>query len=96
MRPGKVMSLLEDLDAVRSRDISAFVQACEADFRGRKGRQDADYPQGRYLSAALEAALSVRTESLDLDSQTPGPEIGQRLRAARIAAIAECVVDLGQ
>ena len=96
MRPGSVMSLLDDLDALRSRDISAFVQACEADFRGREGRQDVDYPQGRYVSAALEAALSVRAESLDLDSQMPGPEIGQRLRAARIAAIAECVVDLGQ
>jgi len=96
MRPGSVMSLLDDLDALRSRDISAFVQACEADFRGREGRQDVDYPQGRYVSAALEAALSVRAESLDLDSQMPGPEIGQRLRAARIAAIAELAVDPSQ
>ncbi len=34
MRPEKVMKLLEDLDGLRSGDIDAFLQACEADYRG--------------------------------------------------------------
>lgn len=96
MKPGKVMALLEDIDALRSQDIRAFIQACEADYRGREGRQDRDYPQGRFLSTALETALAVRAAELGLPDNTPGPEIGRRLRAARIEAIAEIPVDPDQ
>jgi len=96
MRPGKVMSLLEDLDALRSQDISDFALACEADFRGRKGRQERDYPQGAYLAEALKAALAIRASALGLPDDTSGPEIGKRLRAARIEAIAEVPVQSGQ
>jgi tRNA nucleotidyltransferase (CCA-adding enzyme) len=96
MRPGKVMALLEDIDALRSKDIRGFVLACEADFRGREGRRDQDYPQGRYLAAALDAALAVRAAELEFPEGMPGPEIGQRLRAARVKAIAEIPVEPDQ
>lgn len=93
MRPGRVMALLEDIDAIRAQDVDGFVQACAADWRGRKGRGDRDYPQGRFLQAALDAAMAVKAGDLGLPADTPGPEIGKRLRAARVEAIAELPVE---
>ena len=85
------MDLLEKLDAFRQKDLTEFVQACEADFRGRKGVQDRDYPQGRFLATALEAALAVRAGDLDLGDHQQGPQVGEKLRAARIKAISNII-----
>lgn len=87
MRPAKIMKLLDDLDAVRQKDIRHFVQACEADYLGREGLQDRDYPQGRYLVQSLNAALSIQARDLPGEMPAPGPELGEKLRQARIEAI---------
>ena len=91
MRPEKVMKLLEDLDGLRSGDIDAFLQACEADYRGRAGLEGRGYPQAVFLRSALSAARSVNARDLSLGSAS-GPEIGRRLRAARIDAIRDLPV----
>ncbi len=96
MRPAKVMQLLEQLDAFRQKDISEFVLACEADYRGRKGLQKREYPQAAFLKRALEAALSIQARDLDLQGSEPGPEVGEKLRAARIEAISELAIDNNQ
>ena len=96
MRPSKVMKLLEELDAFRHKDITGFIQACEADCRGRKGLQDRDYPQGQFLEQAMQAALSIQAGDLGLPEGTTGPEVGEKLRMARIAAIKELSVNQGQ
>ncbi len=89
MRPSNVMKLLEQLDAIRQNDLSEFVQACEADYLGREGLQDRDYPQGRFLLMALKAALSVQARDLQSEVLEQGPELGEKLRIARIQAISE-------
>ena len=87
-RPSTVMKLIEDADLLRRPErVRDFVRACEADFRGRKGLEDRPYPQGDRLQAALSAVLAIRardsgTEGLD------GVQIGEKLRKARIKAIA--------
>jgi tRNA nucleotidyltransferase (CCA-adding enzyme) len=87
MRPAKILSLIEDADLLRRPErLAWFSQACEADARGRTGLEQRDYPQGRKLAAALEAALGVSAAQLDLEG-LEGPEIGKRLRQARIDAI---------
>jgi tRNA nucleotidyltransferase (CCA-adding enzyme) len=85
-RPGKVLDLLERLDALRQRSVEEFVSACEADYRGKDGGRERQYPQGRYLQDCLSAVLSVQARDLDT-SGLDGPEIGAMLRRARIAAI---------
>ena len=94
-RPGTVMKLLERLDALRHGDVTEFVQACEADFRGREGREGADYPQGRRLHAALHAARAINARDLAADG-LQGPELGAALRRARIEAIAQLPVEPGE
>lgn len=88
-RPVTVMRLLERLDVFRHPDLLAdFVLTCEADFRGRKGLQDRLYPQGEYLQQAYVVAAAIHARDLDLEGIS-GPEVGKRLREARIKAIAE-------
>jgi len=91
-RPGTIMKLLEALDAFRHPDLDSFVLACQADWQGRTGLQERPYPQGRRLREALAAARAVQAADLPGDI-TPGPELGEELRAARVEAIAELPVE---
>ena len=87
-RPSTVMDLLEKADLLRRPDLAAdFVLACQADFQGRKGLEDRPYPQGGRLQAALQAALAIRARDIETQG-LDGIEIGERLRNARIKAIA--------
>jgi len=91
-RPATVMRLLERLDSFRNPGLLAdFVLACEADSRGRKGLEDVPYPQGGYLQRAHGVAAAIHARDLDLQN-LEGPQVGKRLREARIQAIAKVSV----
>ncbi len=91
-QPARVMALLEDADLLRRPEqLESFVQACEADYRGRKGFEEREYPQARRLAAALEASLSIKARQLDT-SGLDGPTIGELLRRSRIEAISRIYV----
>lgn len=93
MRPGGVMRLVEDADLLRRPDrLDDFLDACAADFRGRKGLEGRPYPQAGRVRAALEAAQAVQARDLDIEGLS-GEQIGARLREARIAAIAAAIKD---
>jgi tRNA nucleotidyltransferase (CCA-adding enzyme) len=88
MRPAGLMRLIEAADLLRRPDsLPDFSLACEADYRGRKGLEDRPYPQGERLAAAVGAANAVRARDLALEGEE-GAQIGERLREARIAALA--------
>lgn len=87
MRPSRLMALLEDADLLRRpEELQPFVQACEADYRGREGRTDQPYPQAAWLGEVLEAARNVQARELELEG-LDGPAVGERLRQERIRAI---------
>ncbi len=87
-----LLRLLTRCDAIRQPERFARVlQACEADARGRQGLEDQDYPQARRLAMALQAAQGVNTAEIAAQAAREGlqgPEIGRRIEAGRIAAIA--------
>ena len=88
MTPPKVLKLLEEADLLRRPDLlQPFCQACEADYRGRKGLEDRPYPQAAHLQQALQAALAVQARDLEIEGLS-GPQIGEKLRRARVQAIA--------
>jgi tRNA nucleotidyltransferase (CCA-adding enzyme) len=88
LKPATVLTLLEKSDALRRPErFAELLLACEADARGRTGREDAPYPQAAYLREALAAATGVRLperERQDLE----GAEIGEEIRRRRLAAVA--------
>jgi tRNA nucleotidyltransferase (CCA-adding enzyme) len=87
MRPSHIMKLLEDADLLRRPgQLESIVQACEADYRGRKGFEEREYPQARKLAHALEAVVAIKARQLDT-SGLDGPEIGELLKRVRIEAI---------
>ncbi|MEY3992819.1 MAG: Multifunctional protein [Pseudomonadota bacterium] len=87
-----VMRLLTRCDAIRQPERFALVlQACEADARGRLSLEASAYPQATRLSCALQAALGVATADIAAAATREGlkgAQIGERVEAARTAAIA--------
>ena len=89
LRPASLLSMLEEADLLRRPErLEFFLQACEADYRGRKDRSERPYPQAARVRAAQLAALSVKVVTLDVTG-LGGEEIGKKLRAARIEAISK-------
>ncbi|MCA0325893.1 MAG: multifunctional CCA addition/repair protein [Proteobacteria bacterium] len=90
-----LVRLLERCDAFRkpARFAEALL-ACECDARGRGGLEDVPYPQRPRLLAALAAAQSVRTADIAeaaMAQGARGPAVGQRIQAAREAAVAQAL-----
>ena len=87
-----LVRLLERCDAFRKPQRFADVLlACECDARGRLGLQDAAYPQRQHLADVLQAAQSVVTSVIAEAAQAEGldgKKIGERVHAARVAAVA--------
>jgi len=86
-----IMRLLERCDAIRQpAKMQEVLSACECDARGRLGLQDAPYPQGQRLRSALALVLAVPTAPIANQAQAQGltgVEVGQRIQAARTAAL---------
>jgi tRNA nucleotidyltransferase (CCA-adding enzyme) len=86
-----VMRLLVRCDALRRPErFLLALQACECDARGRLGKEDVAYAQGPRLALLLKAAQSVDSAAVSaqaLQDGLTGQAVGQRLDAARVAAI---------
>jgi len=88
LRPATALELIESLDGLRRPErVAQFVLACEADARGRTGRQDAPYPQRARLEQAFAAARGIAAGPIAA-AGGDGAAIAARVREARIAAIA--------
>jgi tRNA nucleotidyltransferase (CCA-adding enzyme) len=88
LKPATVLTLLEKCDAFRRPErFAELLLACEADARGRTGREDAPYPQAAYLGQTLAAAADV-TLSESERRGLEGAEIGEEIRRRRLAAVA--------
>jgi tRNA nucleotidyltransferase (CCA-adding enzyme) len=87
-RPSTVMELIEKADLMRRPEQAGdFILSCQADYQGRKGLEDRPYPQGERLRNALKAALAIRAKDISTEG-LDGIQIGEKLRNARIEAIA--------
>lgn len=87
LRDDTVHDLIARCDGFRQPSrIAELALVCEADKRGRLGMQEDDYPQAERLLEAHRAACAVDASQLDL-AGLEGPQIGEALRRARIAAI---------
>jgi tRNA nucleotidyltransferase (CCA-adding enzyme) len=93
LRAQTVHELIARCDGFRRPErIAQIALACEADKRGRTGHAEDDYPPGRALMAAHAAAMAVRAADLPRDAQDNEPQgaaVGDAMRRARIAAIAQ-------
>lgn len=92
LRPATVLKTLIGLDALRRPDrFELFLLACEADARGRLGRETAPYPQAAILREALHAVKKVDIQPLK-DAGLTGEAFIGRLAELRINAIKQAYV----
>jgi tRNA nucleotidyltransferase (CCA-adding enzyme) len=93
LRPVTLLKLLDSLDAFRRPErVTGFLDACEADARGRTGLEDQPYPQRDLVLAAWRAALAVDARAVagpgGAGDGLSGEQIGEAIRNARLAAVA--------
>lgn len=87
LRTGTSLEILEALDAFRRPErFEQFLLVCEADARGRKGREDEAYPQAELLRREYQAARDVDAAAIAARG-LKGAEIKQALRDERLRAI---------
>lgn len=87
LKPGTVLELLESVDVFRKpKRFDQFLLACEADARGRKGKEEIPYLQSNILRKAVEAALSVDVQLIIKDG-VEGEALRDKIRQRRILAI---------
>jgi len=94
LKPKTILKTLEDLGAFRVEGrLEQFLICCEADARGRKGREDRDYPQAEIFRNAFQKVkeVSPRDVIAAFEAKTgkrPHGELTKNLiHQARIAAI---------
>lgn len=90
LRGATLLKLLNSTDALRRPErFEAFLKACEADARGRLGRETRPYPQADYLRRALAEAQAVSAAQFAAEGLT-GKQLGDaitRERTRRLEAL---------
>jgi len=87
LKPATLLTLLENCDAFRRPErFAELLLACEADARGRTGRENEPYPQAAYLKAALAAAAAVDAVGRAAP-RAHRSAIGEQLHRRRLAAV---------
>lgn len=88
LRAATLVDMLADLNAFKKNDgLQDFLLACEADCKGRTGKENTPYPQAAYIAKAAEIAAAVDTSKV-LQSDLRGAKIGEAIRRLRIEAVA--------
>ena len=91
LRADTIVRLLQSCDAWRRpQRFEQVLQACASDARGRTGHEHDVYPQADYLMLALRAAQAVNAGEI-AQQAADGVTIGERVRQARVAAVAQVV-----
>ena len=88
LRPKTILKVLEKTDAFRRPDrFEQFLVCCEADARGRAGRENRCYPQADFLRGAFAAAAAVDAGAIAATHE--GAKIPAKIRRARKRALTE-------
>lgn len=93
LKPSTVERLFGQLDAWRRPErLKAFLLACKADLRGRRGRENDPYTQAKFLARAYTASAEVVARPF-VDEGMTGPAIAEAMRRERIKRIAQVRAD---
>lgn len=87
LKPSTVVSLLEKTDALRRPErFEQLLEACECDFRGRLGQEDAPYDVPEIFRRALAAVRGVDAGAIARNCADKA-QIQERVHQARITAV---------
>jgi tRNA nucleotidyltransferase (CCA-adding enzyme) len=82
-----LLKLFEGCDLFRRpQRFEQMLLACEADFRGRTGFEERDYPQADLLRRCADAARALNVGAVAAEAKQAA-QIPEYIRRARLAAI---------
>ncbi|MGZ5007526.1 MAG: multifunctional CCA addition/repair protein, partial [Methylobacter sp.] len=91
LRASTLTDMLAALGAFKPvNKLPEFLQACEADAKGRTGLENNPYPQAERVIGAARAAASVDMSAI-LNGELKGAQIGEAIRRLRIKAVSEFI-----
>jgi len=91
LRADTIVKLLENTDAFRRLErFEKFLLTCEADAKGRKGRENNEYPQAARLRVAYHVAKNIAIHSF-IDEGLEKDKLGKRIYQARVAAVSHAL-----
>ena len=91
LKPSTMLEVIEAMDAFRRPErFEQYLIACTADFKGRPGYEELEYPQVDRFHKALDAANSVNTKDI-VASGLKGEAIREELHKQRISAIKQAL-----
>ena len=87
LRTSTLIDMLSDLGALKKENnLNNFLLACEADCKGRTGKENTPYPQADYIKKIAEITSNVEIKDI-LQSNLQGAEIGEAIRQLRIKSV---------
>ncbi len=87
LTPKTIVKLLEHTNAFKeNRLFEQYIIACEADFRGRTGFEDREYPQAEIMKKALIACQEIPIEDI-IQKGYSGKKIGDEIHRQRVSVI---------
>ncbi len=87
LTPKTLAKTLQAIDAYRRpQRFELFLLCCEADARGRQGRETDGYPQADYFRQALKTCQKIEPKQLVTEGLS-GKALGQELHRRRIEAL---------
>ena len=91
LKPTTILKLFNKIDLWRkSEEFESFLIACQADFLGRKGNENKDYPQASYLREIASLARQVTAKSF-VEQGLKGIEIKNAMKDAQLDIIKQFV-----
>ncbi|MGV6825349.1 MAG: multifunctional CCA addition/repair protein [bacterium] len=91
MRAGKIARMIRQTGGYRlDGRLDEFIVACEADARGRAGKEEEEYPQGDYLHELYLASRDVSVAD-QIQPDDTGDMIQEKLHRARSKAISGAI-----
>lgn len=89
LKPTTILKVFNQLDVWRNEALLFdFLLACKADFRGRTGSEQADYPQADYFAQCYQAAKNVTAQAF-VAQGLKGAQIKSAINEQRAANITE-------
>jgi tRNA nucleotidyltransferase (CCA-adding enzyme) len=87
LRATTLVDMLTELSVFKNTHyLAEFLLACEADSKGRTGKENVDYPQADYIKHIANIATTVDISNI-LQANLKGAKIGEAIRQLRIKAV---------
>jgi len=87
LKASTIVKLMEKTDAFRKPTrFEQFICTCEADYRGRTGFENRDYPQAQILRDLYQACVQVTSQDF-IAQGFQGAQIGEKIHQSRVKQV---------